>query len=184
MWKTLSSKVLLSRPPYFTVTQQEVQTDSGQIVPDYYRVELSNFVICVPFLPSGEVLSLRSYKHGAGQVSTSFPAGHVEEGEEPDTAMKRELLEETGYEAGRLVPLGSFIDNGNQVGSRGHYYVALDCIPVQAPDDGDLETLTQHHLRGEDIEAAILSGDMPVVHHVAAWHLARAWQRRQAGDAS
>lgn len=184
MWKTLSSTVLLSRPPYFTVTQQKVRTDRGQIVPDFYRVELSNFAICVPFLPGGDVVTLRTYKHGAGQICTAFPAGYVDEGEPPDAAIRRELLEETGYQAGRLVPLGHFIDNGNQVGSRGHYFAALDCTQIQAPDDGDLETMTQQNLHPEDIDAAILSGEMPVVHHVAVWHLARAWQRRQGADAS
>ena len=182
VWKTLSSKVLLSRKPYLEVIQQEIETDRGQIVPDFYRVELGSFAICVPFLPSGEILTLRAYKHGAGRVSTTFPAGRIDEGERADQAMARELLEETGYRAKRLVSLGSFIDDGNQVGNRGHYFAALDCEQIQAPDDGDLEIMEPILRSPDDIEHAIRTGEMPVVHHVAVWYLARAWQRR--GDAT
>lgn len=179
VWKTLSSTVLLSRKPFVEVIQDHVLTDRNQVVKDFYRVEFAPFAVCVPVLPDGRFLTLRSYKHGAGQVCTQFPGGHLDEGEMPDTAIARELLEETGYQAGRMVPLGKFIDNGNRVGGRGHYYVAVDCVQIQAPDDGDLEVIEPGITTAAQIEQAIAAGDMPVIHHVAAWYLARAWQARQ-----
>lgn len=182
-WKTLSRTTLLSRKPFFEISQSEVETDKGQIIPDFYTVELSEFVICVPFLENGQILTLRSYKHGAGKISMTFPAGLLDPGETPEDAMKRELLEETGLHARQMVHLGSFIDNGNQVGSRGHYFAALSCTQIQPPDDGDLEVMRPEQRSVAEVDHAILSGDMPILHHVAVWHLARAWQQRAQNDA-
>lgn len=76
-WKTLRETVLMSHRPWFEVIQQEVETDRGVIVPDFYQVRFGAFVVCVPFTASGEVLTLRTYKHGLGRVSTTFPAGYI-----------------------------------------------------------------------------------------------------------
>lgn len=181
-WKTLSRQVILDRKPHVQVTQQKVETDSGQIVPDFYQVDLGTFVVCVPMRSDGTVVTLRTYKHGAGRVSTTFPAGKVDDGEAPEMAMARELLEETGYKAGQLVPLGRFVDNGNQIGTVGHYYIGLDCAQVQDPDDGDLETMQLELRAPDEIEDEIFSGEIPILHHAAAWLLARAWIARGNAD--
>lgn len=177
-WKTLSEQVLLSRKPYFEVIQQEVETDRGVVVPDFYQVRFGVFVIVVPVLSDGRVLTLRSYKHGAGRVSMTFPAGFLDPGEGPEQAMRRELMEETGYSAGEVIPLGRFIDNGNQIGSEGHYFLALDCTQVQQPDDGDLEVMKPELHSAHAVEDAIFADDMPILHHPAAWFLALTWARR------
>jgi ADP-ribose pyrophosphatase len=179
-WKTLRETVLMSHRPWFEVIRQEVETDRGVIVPDFYQVRFGAFVVCVPFTVSGEVLTLRTYKHGLGRVSTTFPAGYIDPGEDPAAAMARELMEETGHRAGRLVELGRFIDNGNQVGSTGTYFAAFDCVPERAPDAGDLETMEVVPLTPAELESRLAGGDMPILHHAAAWMMAA----RRIGEVS
>lgn len=56
-------------------------------------------------------LMVRQYRHGAQTITTEFPAGLIEPGEDPRTAAERELLEETGFRAGRMRLIGEVSPN-------------------------------------------------------------------------
>ena len=113
------------------------------------------------------------YKHGARRFGLGFPAGFVEHDETPDSACARELTEETGYRAGHLQALGSYVDNGNQRGSMGHYFLARDCRQVAEPIVDAFEAGEVRLLRPDAIDRALAEGQFSVIHHVAAWALAR-----------
>lgn len=59
----------------------------------------------VPFLPDGRVVLVRQCRYPVGKVTLEIPAGKLDRGEAPETCARRELREETGYTAGRLVPI-------------------------------------------------------------------------------
>jgi ADP-ribose pyrophosphatase len=56
----------------------------------------------------GELVLVRQYRHPAGAMLWEIPAGTAEEGEAAADGACRELREETGFSAGRIVPIGSF----------------------------------------------------------------------------
>lgn len=172
-WTVLASETVFAARPWVVVTRERVRTGAGQIVDDFYRVDLAPFVVCVPQLPSGEIVTLWGYKHGPGRWGMSFPAGYVDAGEQPAAASARELIEETGYEPTTLTHLGEFVDNGNQRGCVGNYYVARGCRLVAAPASGDLEQIDVRLMTPDAIDRALADGDISVIHHVAAWGLAR-----------
>jgi len=62
-------------------------------------------VAIIPMLPDGRVVLVRQYRQAAGQVLLEIPAGTLEPGEAPEACAHRELVEETGYRAERLLPL-------------------------------------------------------------------------------
>ncbi|MXO71633.1 NUDIX domain-containing protein [Alteraurantiacibacter buctensis] len=172
-WTVLGERVLLARPPYVTVTQQQVRTSAGATIDDFYRVDLASFAVCVPQLADGGIMTLWQYKHGPQAYGLSFPAGYLEPGEEPLAACQRELLEETGLAGGDWSHLGSFVDNGNQRGSLGHFYLATGCHFAGEPDHGDLEEMELRVMRPNEIDAALAAGQIQILHHAAAWSLAR-----------
>jgi ADP-ribose pyrophosphatase len=172
-WIVLDAEEIFAARPHVVVTRERVRTSRGEVVDDFYRVDLAPFVVCVPQLPGGEIVTLWSYKHGPRRWGMSFPAGYLADGEAAEAACRRELVEETGYAAGALVGLGAFVDNGNQRGALGSYYLARDCRYVTAPDAGDLEDMEVRLMTPDAIDTALERGDMPVIHHVAAWGLAR-----------
>jgi ADP-ribose pyrophosphatase len=172
-WKILSSETCFSARPYVEVNREKVVTTQGRIVDDFYRVRLPRFALCVARTEDGRFIVIRQYKHGPRKVSLSFPAGFVDEGETALEACQRELLEETGFTSAQITPLGEFVDNGNQEGSVGTYFFADGCKFAQAADAGDLETMEMLSLTQAELDTAVDEGQFAVVHHVAAWLLAR-----------
>jgi 8-oxo-dGTP pyrophosphatase MutT (NUDIX family) len=75
-------------------------------VHDFYVIEAPDWINVVPLTDDGRVVLIEQYRHGTGEVSLEIPGGMVDAGESPADAAARELLEETGYEAGEVTPLG------------------------------------------------------------------------------
>lgn len=172
-WVVLEEEEVFAARPYVVVTRERILTGSGKEVPDFYRVDLASFAVCVPQAITGEVVTLWSYKHGPRRWGLSFPAGYLSGQEDAAEACQRELLEETGYQPGKLRHLGSFVDNGNQRGSFGSYFCATGCSLIAEPNSRDLEQMEVRLMTPGAIDAAIANGDIAVIHHLAAWALAR-----------
>ncbi len=64
--------------------------------------------VILALLPEDRVLLIRNRRHAVGQRLIELPAGTLEIQEDPMNCAGRELLEETGYLAGKLRPLTSF----------------------------------------------------------------------------
>ncbi len=82
-------------------------------------------VVILPFLDD-KVLLIRNHRYSVHQVLTELPAGTLEKGEDPMNCAGRELLEETGYLAGRLKPLGSFFSSPGILTEKLYAFAAYD----------------------------------------------------------
>lgn len=68
------------------------------------RVNDSGAVLIIPHLePSDRILVIKQFRPPVGGMTVEFPAGLIDDGEEADAAALRELREETGYHAARIV---------------------------------------------------------------------------------
>jgi ADP-ribose pyrophosphatase len=82
-------------------------------------------VIC-PILADGTVVLIRNRRWAAGKTLIELPAGTLEKGEVPINCAGRELLEETGYLAGRLRPLVTFYTSPGILSELMHAFVATE----------------------------------------------------------
>ena len=105
-WRTLARRVVLSRPPWMEVAEERIALPDGREIEGFLSIRTRDFAAIVAVTEPHEVVLIRSYKHGSRRVSLAVPAGYIEEGEDPLTSAKRELREETGYEASEWTSLG------------------------------------------------------------------------------
>ncbi len=91
-WERLSSERLV-QTPYFALRSDRLRLPDGAIKDPYYVVERPDAAIIFPLTPSNEVVLVRQYRPPIERVELGLPAGLVEEGEEPEKAARRELLE-------------------------------------------------------------------------------------------
>lgn len=172
-WTILHEEVAFDAQPYLSVSRQRVRTDSGAEIDDYWQVRLPDFAIAVALTETKHVITLWQYKHGARRHGLTFPAGHTNPGEEPVEAMRRELLEETGYAAGAVRSLGSCSVSGNQGCGEAYMFLLTGCRRIAEPDAGDLERMELRLLDIAAVENAIRCGNVAVLPHLAVWAAAR-----------
>ncbi len=121
-WKVKSEDLVHDGSPWLKLFNQTVILPDGREIDDYYRLTLPDYTVVYALTEDHNVLTLRSYKHGLGEVTHALPGGIIEPSEGPLIAAQRELLEETGYEASNWQSLGSFTVNGNLGAGHGHYF--------------------------------------------------------------
>jgi ADP-ribose pyrophosphatase len=171
-WKRLGSTLLLERRPWLRVYADEVELPDGRRIDDFLRVESLEYATIFAVTEDGHALFIRQYKYGPDRVTLQLPAGYLEDGEAPEAGARRELLEETGYEAAQWESLGSYSPDGNRGFGRAHFFLARGARYVRAADPGDLEELTLHPIALADVPKLLTAGEMAETSPVACAALA------------
>jgi ADP-ribose pyrophosphatase len=83
----------------------------------------------VPILEDGHVVMIYQYRYAAGGYIYEIPAGKLHPGEDPVECAKRELQEETGYQAKKYQPLLSFLTTPGFCDEIIHIYLAQSLTP-------------------------------------------------------
>ena len=151
---------------------QQVRLPNGKVIDDYHQIQLQDWTLIFAQTADGKVVVENQYKHGLGSMSLVLPAGGIEDGETPEEAAQRELLEETGYHAEDWRCLGSFVTHGNYGLGRAHVFKAQNARLVAEPSSGDLETTEIQTMTLEDFAAAIKDGRVALWGTMAAFALA------------
>lgn len=134
-------------------------------------LEAPTWVNVIALLPAGKVLLVRQWRYGIGSETLEIPGGMVEPGEEPSVAAARELLEETGYRAGRIAYLGEVEPNPAFITNRCLTFVARDLERVGAPEGDGEEELAVESVALAEIPRLIVSGAIRHALVIAAFYL-------------
>ncbi|GAA4331052.1 NUDIX hydrolase [Pigmentiphaga soli] len=86
------------------VHRDEVRLPDGALAVREY-IHHPGASMIVPLLPDGRVVLERQFRYPMHRAFIEFPAGKIDPGEAPLATAQRELLEETGYRAGRWTEL-------------------------------------------------------------------------------
>lgn len=111
----------------------------------------------VPITPEGNVVLVRQYRYATGKAMLEIPAGKLDEGEQPDDCVLRELEEETGYVSKNIKKLSAIYTTPGFTDEVIHLYVADQLtLAKQHPDEDeflDVEVYTK-----EQVKAMIQDG--------------------------
>ena len=123
-WKILSSEYLFS-DLWFKVRKDKCETPGGKIVDPYYVYEFPTWVTAVALTEDGKIILERQYRHALGEVCIEIPGGCVDDTDvNLEEAIKRELLEETGYSFSSYEYLGIASANPSTNNNLMHMFLA------------------------------------------------------------
>lgn len=123
-WKTLSSEYLF-RDLWFKVRKERCETPEGKIVDPYYVYEFPNWVTAVALTEDGQIIMEQQYRHALGEVCIEIPGGCVDDTDASfEDAIRRELLEETGYAFSSFEYLGKISANPSTNANLMHMFLA------------------------------------------------------------
>lgn len=139
-WELISSRQEASYS-IFNLRIDQARSPRTEELHDFFVLESSDWVNVIPLTPQREVVLIRQYRHGLREVTLEIPGGIVESGDSPLQAARRELREETGYEAAEMISLGYVHPNPAFLNNRCFSFLARDVVLAGEPQQDDKEDI-------------------------------------------
>ena len=168
-WKVVSSQKDRSYRVFSLRTDRAVSPRTGK-EHGFFILESTSWVNIIPLTSDGKVVMVRQYRHGAGEVTLEIPGGLVEEGDTPETAAIRELVEETGYTAGKVIPLGNVQPNPAIQNNRCYSFIARDVHLTREQSQDEKEDIEVVLRPLSEIPSAIRNGEITHALVLAAFY--------------
>jgi len=125
---------------------------------DMFVLEQPNWVNVIPLTADEHVVMVEQWRHGSRTVELETPGGLMDDGESPEVCGRRELLEETGYEAGQIIHLGTVRPNPAIQSNQQHYILATCCRKVSELKLDHAEDIIVRLVRLADIPELVRTG--------------------------
>lgn len=178
-WEKLDS-TLRDSYKVFHVRQTRSRSPQTGRVHDFYVIESSPWVNIIPLTPEGQIVFVQQYRHGTEDITLEVPGGMVDPGDaSPLEAGRREMREETGYDTGTIIELGSVAPNPAIQNNRCYTYLALDVQPNGRPALDTTEEIDVVLVDPADVPELIISGRITHALVVAAFYLFDQWKQNQ-----
>ena len=171
-WRTRSRRTVFERKPWLSVESHVVELPDGRVIEDWPWVESRHFAIVAAVTEDGLFLVFRQTKYAVEGTTFGPVGGYLDPGEDPLETGKRELREETGYDAPEWTPLGRYAVDGNRGCGVGHLFLAQGARKVGEPEADDLEEQELLTLTRDEVESALLAGGFGVLAWAAVVALA------------
>lgn len=178
-WRTLGSEIDYTCPG-FDVRRDDVVLPDGTET-DFHYVDEPEAVVVLPFTPEGDVVVIEEWRQAVDRVNRALPAGSAEPDDDDLAAVaRRELAEETGYEAGSLEYLFDVEPSNGLLNSVHHYFVARDCEPTAERDLDFNESIRVDVADYDELLSAVVDGEIRdgrTVLGISRYELADRWHR-------
>jgi len=127
---------------------------------DFYIIESRDWVNIIPLTSDHQVVMIKQYRHGSGEVTLEIPGGLVDPGDTPEMAASRELLEETGYQGEELIKLGVVNPNPALFNNRCYTFLVQNVKKVSVPTPDQTEDIEVLLIPIRDIPELIRKGEI------------------------
>jgi len=129
-WPKIVSRRIVDISPWLKIIARDVKFSQSTPVETYHAVGQQDYIAIVARTPEGKILIVRQFRPAVEAFTWELPAGLVDQGEQPVECCRRELLEETGYPARAIHPLGSGDPCTGRLSNRIHSFFVETGEPV------------------------------------------------------
>ncbi|MBI2485266.1 NUDIX hydrolase [Candidatus Uhrbacteria bacterium] len=154
-WELVSKKLVYDG--YRKIERRTYRCDDDREIDIDVKLE-GNTVCSLPITEDGHAVLAAQFRPGPGSILRELPGGGMNVGEEPLQAMRRELLEETGYE-GDLVLVGSTWDCAYST-CRRYHFLATHCRKVTEPHTDEDEKIDVILMPVDEFRNHLATGDL------------------------
>jgi ADP-ribose pyrophosphatase len=147
--------------PWFEVVAKTMRDGEAP----YYSLRLGDYATTLALTPEGRMLVVRQYRPAVERYTFELPSGLIDPGETPAVAALRELLEETGYQAGEAEVLGPMEPDLGRLSNTSWGLFAKHVRPVEGrmPEEG----LEVFEWTLEEFHSAVRAGRFAHALHIA-----------------
>lgn len=133
-WEAIKHEFGVDKPPRLFGKEmifRSFEKPDGSVEQHFVMLKENPAAKTLALTPDGHVIAVWQYKQGENRICLEIPGGAIEKpGESPEEARERELLEEVGYQAEKVVKLGQpqSMSSRNSMEARTHLYLSLGCV--------------------------------------------------------
>ena len=145
------------RSPFNTLRIEEDYSNVRGKKLKNFRILKNDAVVILPFLNKDTIIMERQFRFAINKKILELPAGSIDKGESRETAVKRELTEETGYYPKKVKFMFKTWNNPALMDYFEYYYIAKDLIKKERNLD-DNEVITPIKIKLNDAIKSVYKG--------------------------
>jgi 8-oxo-dGTP pyrophosphatase MutT (NUDIX family) len=168
-WQILKESDV-SPSKWFPVLKHTVRLPNQSIIDDYFISPMGNVAMVLPVTINREIVLVKQYKHGLGEVVIELPAGFQQEGKTVEESALAELEEETGIRTTKesLTFLGKVANNPTKTFHVTHCYLAKDLEFNSSQNLEETEGIELVVVKPNELVEMIKAGDIWVADSIFA----------------
>jgi len=156
-WEVQPGRVVL-KTPVVTINAGPVLCKRSGREKEFYLFDFPDWVNIVARTPGHELVLIRQFRYGTGQIEIEIPGGMINPGEDPVIAGCRELLEETGYAGKNARIIGKVCPNPAIQRNACYTVLVEEAVKIAPPAFDDMEDIECLVRSEAEIQALIDSG--------------------------
>ena len=161
----LLSKEVIFSSDWFSLVAKKFERGPSP----YYAVEGPECVTVLAVKDDGKIILVNQFRQTLGKNTMELPGGHIDPGETPADAAKRELLEETGYSCSEITYMGKLYADTGRLSNEVNYFLATQ-LKRESYKIEDESVVTE--ISPEDLRAMIFNGEFAHSQDIACIMLA------------
>jgi ADP-ribose pyrophosphatase len=166
-WQKLSSRYLV-KEQWATLRVDTCDLQNGIVKDDYFVLEYPNWVNAVALTTDNEIIMVRQYRHAGDIISLEIPGGVIDGDEKPEDAVRRELLEETGYSFETIALIATLYPNPATANNVTYTYLLTGGIKTQEQHLDEHEILNVEKYSIAEVKQLLLENKIDQSLHASA----------------